>query len=80
MIKYSCTTLQDNSVSVTHPPSNGDSSLPNSGQQAGTADHTMQSIQHNHVADNYAHKNSSGRKKYSDFYGFADDDDDCTFV
>jgi hypothetical protein len=67
---------------VTHLPPNGDSDLSNSnsGQQTGIAEHTKQSIQHNN-ADNYAHKSSSGRKKYSDFYWFADDDDDdSTFV
>ena len=66
---------------MTHLPPNGDSDLSNSnsGQQTGIAEHTQQSIQHN--ADNYAHKSSSGRKKYSDFYVFADDDDDdSTFV
>ena len=74
------TFLQDNSVSVIHPPTSGDPVLPHNGQQSGIVEHTVQSIQHNgHSADNYVHKNSAGRKKYSDFYGFADDDDG-TFV
>ena len=76
--------LQENSVTVTHCTPIGSSVLPNSGQPTGIAesDNTTQSIQHigQNNTENYVHRNASGRKKYSDFYGFADDDEDGTFV
>ena len=67
---------------MTHCAPIGNSVLPNNIGQPTESGNTMQSIQHNghSITENYVHKNTSGRKKYSDFYGFADDDEDGTFV
>eukprot|EP01036_Dinobryon_divergens_P033455 gene33455-43240_t len=69
----------ESSVTVMHCAPIGNSVSPAQPTESGN---TMQSIQHtgHNITENYVHKNSSGRKKYSDFYGFADDDDDGTFV